>query len=62
MDCYTVIISVVSIVIIVIIILPPPPPPQILEGSGLLANGAGAFFYDKNLTLIDNLVDEEVRL
>lgn len=41
---------------------PPPPPPQILEGSGVLAADAGAFFYDKNLTLIDSLADEMVRL
>eukprot|EP00904_Undaria_pinnatifida_P005044 jgi/Undpi1/166/HiC_scaffold_1.g00163.m1 len=34
-------------------------PAEVLEGSGVLADGAGAFFYDKNLTLVDSLTDEQ---
>lgn len=33
---------------------------QVLESSGILSEVV-SFFYDKNLTLIDSLLDEHVR-
>lgn len=37
-----------------------PPPMQVLESSGLLDPKVGAFFFDSNLKLVDNLADEQV--
>ena len=34
---------------------------QVLEEAGLLAKDASIFFYDKNMNLIENLGDKQVR-
>ncbi|CBJ31176.1 putative scytonemin-related tyrosinase [Ectocarpus siliculosus] len=34
-------------------------PSEVLESSGVLSDAAGAFFYDEDLKLVDNLTDEQ---